>query len=175
MGICKTCGEKIADSFSYCGKHNPNAKKNAKATQKAIEQAARNAQIEAALRAAEKERLKKIAADLAAKERAEAVIRQKQALIPAQAAAAKMAIRGLVQQVETLRAANPGRQNINAGQNADLQTITGGTNNPHAITAQSPVTKDEIINYLYESGFLENSDSGLFKHRTPDQIFIHVT
>src|SRR5262245_59409339 len=39
-------------------------------------------------------------------------------------------IKAVETQVKNLRAANPTRQGINAGTNAELATIPGGTNNP---------------------------------------------
>jgi len=174
MKTCRECQTKISDAFTYCSEHNPNTKANAKVAAKANKLAAKIASDVAAVQRAKAEKLRKDLDALAVARAAEARKKIQDALIKTQAGATETAIDLLVLEVRALQALNPGRDNINAGENAGLRTITGGTENEYSITAQSPVTKSEITNYLLGTRFLENSHSGILKHRTSDDIFIHV-
>lgn len=91
-------------------------------------------------------------------------------------------VTNVVNQVKELRKLNPGRDGINAGNNANVnidsagnkgnKVIPGGTNNPVAFSVPSNshgITKADIAPKV--NGF-DNSDSGLFKFRR-DGIFVH--
>jgi len=81
-------------------------------------------------------------------------------------------VRGVVTQVLALRDKYPEKTGINAGNNGDLGTIPGGTNNPIKFVVPSNtygITSAEVFAKM--NGF-EGSDSGSFKFRV-SEVFVH--
>jgi len=82
-------------------------------------------------------------------------------------------IKAIVEAVKALRSQHPERQGINAGNNQNVGTTEGGTDNPVRFTTPSNeygITKGDIFRRM--SGF-DSSDSGTFKFRY-DDIFVHA-
>ena len=81
-------------------------------------------------------------------------------------------VKAVATQVNNLRHANPTRTNINAGTNAGLATIPGGTGNPLTFSLPSNtlgIVKADVYHHM--TGF-DNSDSGSFKFRV-DGVLVH--
>lgn len=81
-------------------------------------------------------------------------------------------INNVVQQVEKLRADNPGRQGINAGKNNGLKDTEGGTDNPVPLSIPRNDYNIEKSEVLSGMNGLDSSDSGLFKFRRKE-ILVH--
>lgn len=174
MTTCDTsgCGRNRMAGKKFCNIHDPLAKTNVKQNAKI----ARAANEKAELDKIESDRLAKISVASARQTAADERARAEQVKINNQATANMAVILNLAQIVRALRINNRG-QIINAGNNAGLPITVGGTDNPYMVVSlpASPAAEPRAIRkQLQDSGKLENSDSGLLKYRSPDNIFIHV-
>lgn len=175
MAQCKAPGcfqDSRGGGIKYCKTHDPATKANTKQAADARKKAAE----EATAKKLADERLQAIHAELERKKLASARAAEKLRLIRAQANVNLAAINGLVGQVTTQRALHPAIKGINAGNNPGaVPTIRGGTDNPYSVSGTGEVSADEVLRYMVSQGQLEQSDSGLLKHRSADGVFIHVS
>lgn len=176
MGRCKgsiakpNCDRQSRPGHNTCNECDPSKKSNAKDNKEAKKKADELAET------ARKEALRTqaFAAAQALRLAAEQRVRDRAAAVATQATANCAFISALAHQVRQLRLAHPLNSNINAGENRGLATIIGGSNNPYRIVGLATAPAGEVLSKMRDDGFLENSDSGLLKHRTADDIFIHV-
>ena len=85
-------------------------------------------------------------------------------------------INAIVDQVKQLRAANPGRQGINAGENAGAGDTLGGTENPIQLHLPANAYGIEMAEVLKTMAGFDQSDSGTYKFRRggSGDIFVHA-
>ena len=180
MPKCKMCNAKEAKKDGLCADCWPKQKKKDEEKLKVQKQI----ELEKKKLADKQAEMKEAAAkQLKNQQLADA----KKSKIPQVAAAWNTQIKGLVDNVESLRAKNPGKTGINAGKNQNViptgggnpttVTIAGGTDNPLALTMPSDaaklgIEKRDVLSTI--SGF-QSSDSGLFKFRRGknSDVFIH--